>query len=214
MKAMLTILLSFYLLPLHSQDGREGVVVGVVEAAFRSVELQTLNNIAKLQDDILLLHTTIGVATAEIVRIEQLKVQNQSKVKGYINQMYLLVNIAKKAALLADLQQRIITLSQHDPNLLELVTTTTTEIVSESLILTSDFQIALSSSSKALLSTGDRLKLAYKIDDALDHLVNRSVDLLRLMALISSKDENLEPVTYNINNAILEAETAIQNLIK
>lgn len=217
MKWLYMIISLFAINGTYAQYGQEGAILAASEGVIRALELDQLDNIAKAQERIVILHGLIAVTTADIVRIEQIKLDSETALQPWVNNLSSVVRIGLTATQLVELQGEILQLAQDVPEMLPFITESLALLIGDSVIIVQDFQIALKEGSSNLLDNKARMDIINASQDGLDYLVEKSLSLLILMESLSHMAfmESSIPGDFQVNyDAIIERTSEkIESLI-
>lgn len=217
MKVIYFILTLFLFNTANAQYGQEGAAVAVAEFGARIIEMDQLKKIANAQDDIVILHGLIAATTADIVRIEQIKLDSESNLQPWVNNLTSYVRIGLTAAQLVELQDLIIQVTLDAPEFMPFIMEAMAVLIADSLIIMQDFSVTVRENATSLMDNRARIDIINATQDGLDYLVQKSIDILLLMKGVAKMNfmENAagDPFTMDFNQIIQDSQERIDNLI-
>lgn len=200
-----------------AQYGQEGAVLVGLEIGIRSFELAYLNEIAEAQDDIVILHGLIAATTADIVRIEQIKLDSESDLQPWVNDMSSMIRVGLTATQLVELQGEIIDIAQEVPAFLPFITESMLVLIADSGIIVNDLGIAIRENETSLMDNKARIDIINASQDGLDYLVSKSLEILKLMETLSKLNvmENAvgEEFTMDYTEILERSREKMDNLV-
>ena len=218
MKYFYLIFIMFCTRPVLGQYGQEGAILAASETVIRALELSELDKIAQAQSSIVIYHGAIAASTAELVRIEQQKLDAKSELRTWIENMSSAIRVGTTAQQLYELQQQILDLAGNVPEIVPFVTETMVQLLLDATAIITDFTVALKEGSTNLMDNASRIEIINTAQEGLDYLVGKSLKLYSAMQAISHislfEDGNPDNFQYDIEGAYQRALQRTVNLIQ